>query len=114
MYVLIPYILAFKADAAQFTFPVLPGENSDEEEPLDAGAIEEDADIFADNDDHEEDDSHQLPNLHPNDPANFFKLSKALQILLARELSTADVEEADVLLREYCIELSQVRLSYLC
>ena len=38
------------------------------------------------------------PNLHPDDPANFFKLSRALQLLLTRTIEVSAVEEVDRLL----------------
>lgn len=43
--------------------------------------------------------------LHPDDPANFLKLCQALRILISREVTTAQVNHADSLLREYCTEL---------
>lgn len=46
--------------------------------------------------------------LHPDDPANFLKLSEALRILTQHFLDDADVSRADVLLREYCTELITV------
>ncbi|KAK0432003.1 hypothetical protein EV421DRAFT_1911298 [Armillaria borealis] len=46
-----------------------------------------------------------LPNIHPNDPANFFKLSAALQLILAQKTCNQDIEEADVLLQQYDLEL---------
>ena len=44
-------------------------------------------------------------NLHPDDPANFLKLCRAIRILIKREISDADLEEADALIRQYCSEL---------
>jgi hypothetical protein len=57
------------------------------------------------------DDSDQPPCLHPDDPANFLLLSRALRILLARELTEDQVREADDLLRKYCSELVEVRIT---
>lgn len=86
-----------------------------EEVILDAGAIEEETDLFhpvtTANDEDEDDDSNRLPNLHPDDPANFFKLSAALDILLARTLAVQDVATGGELLRAYCKELIHVSLS---
>lgn len=61
----------------------------------------------ADSDDEDEDVD---PCLHPDDPANFLKLCKALRILTARKLNRLQIEEADKLLRSYCAEL--VTVSY--
>lgn len=61
------------------------------------------------NDDEEEDDPN-LPNLHPRDPSNFFKLSAALRLLLSHKITDGDIDQADKLLREYCLELSEVSL----
>ncbi|KAG1796123.1 hypothetical protein EV424DRAFT_1353275 [Suillus variegatus] len=43
--------------------------------------------------------------LHPDDPANFLKLSAALRILIQRKLSDDDIDRADTLIREYNVEL---------
>lgn len=55
-----------------------------------------------------DDDEDTSPVLHPDDPANFLKLSQALQILLAREITEEEINEADVLLRAYVSELVNV------
>lgn len=47
--------------------------------------------------------------LHPEDPAHFLKLSSALRLLLQRELTDADITEADRLLQGYCGDLARVR-----
>jgi len=52
-------------------------------------------------------------NLHPDDPKNFLKLCRAIQILNLRMITEADLQEADRLLREYCAELVTVRYLYL-
>ncbi|KAH9924357.1 hypothetical protein B0H21DRAFT_712451, partial [Amylocystis lapponica] len=43
--------------------------------------------------------------LHPDDPKNFLKLSEALRILMDDILTSADIDHADRLLREYNTEL---------
>jgi hypothetical protein len=56
--------------------------------------------------DGENDDDDDLPScLHPDDPANFLKLSRALQLLLAQTLKEEDISAAGALLSEYCSEL---------
>lgn len=47
-------------------------------------------------------------NMHPRDPGHFFKLSAALKILMSLKLTDMDIETADRLLREYCLELVEV------
>lgn len=78
----------------------------------DAGAIEEEEDVYvaASPDTENEDDSSKPPNLHPQDPSNFSKLAAALKLLLAWEIDDAEIDEADKLLREYSLELIYVRL----
>lgn len=61
-----------------------------------------------DEDEDEREDERALPNLTHKDPANFFKLSAALKIILAHRLNDADIDAADTLLREYCLELMEV------
>ncbi|KAG2046041.1 hypothetical protein BDR06DRAFT_977775 [Suillus hirtellus] len=39
--------------------------------------------------------------LHPDDPANFLKLSAALRILMRHTLSDADIDSADTLIQQY-------------
>lgn len=56
----------------------------------------------------EGDDVDVDPCLHPNDPANFLKLSLALRILLKRELNDMELNQAETLLEEYCTELISV------
>jgi hypothetical protein len=48
--------------------------------------------------------------LHPNDPGNFLKLCTALKILLSRKITNAQLDQADNLIRAYCLELVEVRL----
>ena len=92
----------------------------------DAGAIEIDLDDYAGNqgDEEDSDDSTSLPsrlgkrrrdpaapkpsNLHPDDPANFLKLCTALKILVARQVTTDQIETAQKLLESYCKELVSV------
>lgn len=47
--------------------------------------------------------------LHPRDPANFLKLCAALKVLTSREVMADELEEADTLIRAYCLELVEVR-----
>jgi len=46
--------------------------------------------------------------LHPNDPRNFLKLCAAIRILLRREFTGSDIDQAERLIREYCTELISV------
>ena len=46
--------------------------------------------------------------LHPSDPINFLKLCTAIRILLRRQLTDPDINDADALIREYCTELISV------
>ena len=48
---------------------------------------------------------------HPDDTANFLKLSRALRMLIKHSLSNDDINNADTLLREYCTELITVRIT---
>ena len=50
--------------------------------------------------------------LHPRDLDSFLKLSSALTLFLSDELTAEDVEKADQLLREYCIELLEVSIAH--
>ncbi|KIK79758.1 hypothetical protein PAXRUDRAFT_28329 [Paxillus rubicundulus Ve08.2h10] len=43
--------------------------------------------------------------LHPDDPANFLKLSAALHLLIKCKLMDEDIDRADKLIREYGVEL---------
>ncbi len=58
--------------------------------------------------DDEDDEDDSPTSLHPDDPANFLKLCKALRILFNRTLTKQDIDQADVLLRSYCSELVSV------
>ncbi|THU76896.1 hypothetical protein K435DRAFT_878595 [Dendrothele bispora CBS 962.96] len=49
-----------------------------------------------------------VSNLHPNDPANFLKLATALVLFTARSINEQEVEQADRLIREYCVELIEL------
>lgn len=51
-------------------------------------------------------------NLHPDDPANFLKLCRAIRILIKREINDADLEEADALIRQYCSELVKASIMF--
>jgi hypothetical protein len=46
--------------------------------------------------------------LHPRDPGNFLKLCAALKIFASRKITESQIEEADGLIREYCLELVEV------
>ncbi len=48
--------------------------------------------------------------LHPSNPNNFLKLCAAIRILLRRQLTDPDIDHADRLIREYCMELISVCL----
>lgn len=47
-------------------------------------------------------------NLHPDDPQNFLKLCGALCILVSKSITEPEIDEADSLIRQYCLELVQV------
>ena len=49
--------------------------------------------------------------MHLNDSYNFLKLCSALRILMWRHLINSDIDFADHLLREYCMELIPVHPS---
>ncbi|KIJ15289.1 hypothetical protein PAXINDRAFT_11827, partial [Paxillus involutus ATCC 200175] len=51
------------------------------------------------------DDSDDKFSLHPDDPANFLKLSSALHLLIKRKLTDHDINLAGKLIREYGVEL---------
>jgi hypothetical protein len=78
----------------------------DENEVLDAGAQEEEDDIYGHGDD--DNDEPRAANLHPQDPANFFKLSLFLKIVLAHSVTDSDIDQAEALIRSYCAELMHV------
>jgi hypothetical protein len=48
--------------------------------------------------------------MHPNDSHNFLKLCSALYILVRRRLVNSDIDFADRLICEYCMELIPVSL----
>ncbi|KIJ06688.1 hypothetical protein PAXINDRAFT_158658 [Paxillus involutus ATCC 200175] len=52
-----------------------------------------------------EDDAEMKFSLHPDDPANFLKLSGALRLLVQNSITNQDIDRADLLIREYCTEL---------
>ncbi|KAJ7599532.1 hypothetical protein C8J56DRAFT_1040411 [Mycena floridula] len=83
------------------------------DEIVDTGAIDLDDDVFmedAGNDSDAEDK--RAPNLHPDDPQHFFKLSSAIKILLAWRLKESDIDTADKLICDYCIELPSVLICF--
>ncbi|KAH9912376.1 hypothetical protein B0H21DRAFT_828763 [Amylocystis lapponica] len=113
----------------------MEGQENDDDELPDAGAMEIDdaetyqpasTDLFSDDDGEssadegddsgrrrkrrrrDDDDSHLPSNLHPRDPANFLKLSRALRLLLAERITPSQITEAETLLREYCAELIEL------
>lgn len=91
-----------------------PGPPPDETMPTpqDSGAIEEEGDIFPDADpdsDGDNDSPARPPNLHPDDPAHFMKLSSVLQTFFAEEITDEQIVDGDWKLREYCLELLHVR-----
>jgi len=57
-----------------------------------------------------DDDEYTESCLHPDDPTNFLKLCKALQILISRTVTDEHISRADALLRDYCKELITVRI----
>lgn len=61
-----------------------------------------------DEDADEEDRDAFIHNMHPRDPAHFFKLTAALRILFARKITDEEIDKADTLLREYSLELIEV------
>jgi hypothetical protein len=56
----------------------------------------------------DEDDEDTPSGLHPDDPANFLKLCRALRLLMSRKITDQQINEADQLLRSYCLELIEV------
>jgi hypothetical protein len=75
----------------------------------DSGALETEVDVY---DEGAEDDAIPEPahaNLHPDDPKNFFKLSKFLKIAMAMSVTDQDIDEAETLIRAYTTELLHVR-----
>ncbi|KAG2052952.1 hypothetical protein BDR06DRAFT_972639 [Suillus hirtellus] len=46
--------------------------------------------------------------LHPDDPANFLKLSAALRISIKHQICDRELDHADCLLHEYCSELTNL------
>ena len=57
--------------------------------------------------------SHNKFLLHPNDPRNFLKLCAAIRILLRRQFTDSDIDQADRLIREYCAELIPVHSHFI-
>ncbi|KAJ7188886.1 hypothetical protein C8R46DRAFT_1024111 [Mycena filopes] len=53
-------------------------------------------------------DNASPPNLHPADPGNFLKLSTAIKILVSDEITEAQLQASDTLLRDYCQELVEL------
>jgi hypothetical protein len=78
----------------------------DRDDPIpDAGAQEDEDDVY---DSHDNVEEPRQANLHPDDPANFFKLSKFLKIVLAHSITNDDINDAEGLIRSYCTELLHV------
>ncbi|KAF7367759.1 hypothetical protein MSAN_00839900 [Mycena sanguinolenta] len=65
----------------------------------------QDSDSDSDNEELEEREARSPPNLHPDDPPNFFKLATAVKLFLAHPITDAQIDEADRLLRSYGPEL---------
>ncbi|THU96176.1 hypothetical protein K435DRAFT_819510 [Dendrothele bispora CBS 962.96] len=84
-------------------------EDPEANEITDDGAKEQEHDIYMDgaagSDDDDDGESRTAPKLHPEDPANFFKLSSALKLLLSRKLYSSDILEFERLIRDYNCEL---------
>lgn len=83
-------------------------------EPDDEGAMEiSDDEVWVSEDD-EDEDGPPIPALqpHPRDLDNFMLLCKALRIFLSDELTSAQVDQADTLLRQYCCGLLEVSSIY--
>jgi hypothetical protein len=76
-----------------------------EEAVPDAGAMEVEDDLYANDKDEAEP---AQANLHPDDPGNFFKLSEFLKIVLAHSITDEDIDRAETLIRAYCTELLHV------
>jgi hypothetical protein len=55
-----------------------------------------------------EDDEDTPSGLHPDDPGNFLKLCQALRLLISRRITDQQINQADELLRSYCLELIKV------
>ncbi|KAJ6517961.1 hypothetical protein C8R47DRAFT_1062533 [Mycena vitilis] len=92
---------------------------------LDAGAVDDEDDDYqdipasgsrkrqragADSDDDEDSDEEEReartpPNLHPDDPGNFCKLSSAVKLLLSHPITDQQIDTSEQLLRSYCLEL---------
>ncbi len=59
--------------------------------------------------DGDDDDDENTPScLHPDDPANFLKLSQALRLLMSRQITETQIGQAEALLRDYCQELIEL------
>lgn len=54
-------------------------------------------------------DAQRPSNLHPDDPANFLKLSEALKIYMSYRITDTEIDKADNLIRAYNLELIKVR-----
>jgi hypothetical protein len=65
--------------------------------------------------DADEDDEDTPSGLHPDDPGNFLKLCQVLRILTSRKITDDQINQADQLLRSYCLELIKVSFfGHLC
>ena len=66
---------------------------------MSSGIVAPDSDVQMANENIEAEEELKFA-LHPDDLANFLKLSRALQILIKHSLSNNDINNADTLLRE--------------
>lgn len=78
----------------------------------DDGAMEISDDEVWESDDDDE-DGPPIPALqpHPRDLDNFMLMCRALRLFLSDELTFAQVDQADTLLRQYCCGLLEVRVA---
>ncbi|KAJ7834061.1 hypothetical protein B0H14DRAFT_2591119 [Mycena olivaceomarginata] len=92
------------AAAARQAQPAVPGKRA--RKPA-ARAVQQDKEANSVEEDEARDNA-TPSNLHPDDPKNFLKLSSALKVLVAREITEVDLTESDRLIREYCQELGEL------
>jgi hypothetical protein len=108
--VFLQYVDEAPANAEPDSAPVLDDGEMEipSEDEFDERAEASKRTCWHDEDNEDEEPEPVYPNLHPQDPSNFFKLSAALKLLLARKITDSDIDTADALLREYCTELMEV------
>ncbi|VDB94096.1 unnamed protein product [Peniophora sp. CBMAI 1063] len=95
-----------KTKRAQWVDDVPEEDRAYDEAHGEEGAREITRDIYAEEEGSaDEDDQRAHPNLHPDDPANFAKLTEFLVLVLGDEVTDAEIDKADRLIREYCSEL---------